>query len=112
MKYMLDTNICIYLIKKHPLKTLHRLQQTDASDVCISTISVGELEYGIEKSQKRDLNRLALAEFLAPIEIFLSMKPRRHIMAEFVRSLSPKAEPSAPTTFRLPPMPSVVILSS
>jgi tRNA(fMet)-specific endonuclease VapC len=70
MKYMLDTNICIYLIKKHPVKTLHRLQQTDASEVCISAISVSELEYGIEKSQKRDLNRLALAEFLAPIEIF------------------------------------------
>jgi tRNA(fMet)-specific endonuclease VapC len=69
MKYMLDTNICTYLIKKHPVKTLQRLQQVDASDVCISVIAVSELEYGIEKSLKRDLNRLAFAEFLAPIEI-------------------------------------------
>ncbi|MBD3242195.1 MAG: PIN domain-containing protein [Chitinivibrionales bacterium] len=69
MKYMLDTNICIYLIKKRPPQTLRKLQQISISDVCVSAVSVAELEYGVEKSRKREQNRIALAEFLAPVEI-------------------------------------------
>ena len=69
MKYMLDTNMCICLIKKRPVQVLQTLQKIDVSDVCISSIVVAELEYGIEKSKFKEQNRIALAEFLAPIEI-------------------------------------------
>ncbi|MEW6360251.1 MAG: type II toxin-antitoxin system VapC family toxin [Planctomycetota bacterium] len=69
MKFMLDTNICIYIIKKKPERVIRRLRKADVSDVCISSITLSELEYGVRKSLKHDQNRLALAEFLAPIEI-------------------------------------------
>ena len=69
MKYMLDTNICIYIIKKHPVQVLAKLKKKNISDVCISSITLGELEYGVEKSERAGQNALALAKFLAPIEI-------------------------------------------
>lgn len=69
MKYMLDTNTCIYLIKNKPLGIVKKLQSLKIEDVSISTITLAELEYGVEKSQKREQNKLALAEFLAPVEV-------------------------------------------
>jgi tRNA(fMet)-specific endonuclease VapC len=69
MKYMLDTNICIYIIKQKPVSVLKRLQELKIDDVSISAITLAELEYGVEKSRKKEQNKLALAEFIAPIEI-------------------------------------------
>ena len=69
MKYMLDTNTCIYLIKNKPLGIVKKLQSLKIEDISISTITLAELEYGVEKSQKREQNKLALAEFLAPVEV-------------------------------------------
>ncbi len=69
MKFMLDTNICIYLIKKKPMIVIDRLRKISASDVCLSSITLSELEYCIEKSEQKDRNRLALAEFTASLEV-------------------------------------------
>ncbi|MFZ2055274.1 MAG: type II toxin-antitoxin system VapC family toxin [Candidatus Aminicenantales bacterium] len=69
MKYMLDTNICIALIKRKPQKVLNRLSQLSAGDIGISTITLAELRYGIAKSQFAQRNREALEEFLLPLEI-------------------------------------------
>lgn len=69
IKYMLDTNICIYIIKKKPIDVIERFRQTQISQVGISSITLSELEYGIIKSSKPDQNRFALAQFLAPMEI-------------------------------------------
>lgn len=69
MKYMLDTNICIYIIKKRPEKIFARFQSLGVDDICISTITLAELEYGVEKSQYHEKNRIALACFLSPLEI-------------------------------------------
>ena len=69
MKYMLDTNICIYVIKKKPDKVIRRLRELRLSDVCISSITLSELEYGVEKSARRDRNKIALVKFIAPIEV-------------------------------------------
>lgn len=66
---MLDTNICIYIIKKHPIHVLNNLKKKDISDVCLSSITLAELEYGVQKSERKDQNSIALAEFSAPIEI-------------------------------------------
>jgi len=49
-KYLLDTNICIYIIKKKPLHVIQKLQSLDISDVAISSITLSELEYGVSKS--------------------------------------------------------------
>ena len=69
MRYMLDTNICIYVIKHKPEKVLRKLQTIHPEDVCISSVTYAELVYGIEKSAAVEKNRLALSMFLANMEI-------------------------------------------
>jgi tRNA(fMet)-specific endonuclease VapC len=69
MKYMLDTNICIALIKRKPPKILRRFHSLAVGDIGISTISLGELRYGAAKSQSAEKNLQALEEFLLPLEI-------------------------------------------
>lgn len=69
MRYLLDTNICIYLIKQKPQKVLDKFQTLSIFDVGISSITVAELEYGIAKSQQQEKNRTALLQFLIPLEI-------------------------------------------
>lgn len=67
--YMLDTDICIYIIKKKPEHVIERLSKSHISDIGISSITLSELEYGAVKSSRPAQNKLALSEFLAPIEI-------------------------------------------
>ena len=69
IQYMLDTNICIYIIKKKPENVLDRFRQTQVSDIGISSITLSELEYGVMKSTRPEQNKLALAQFIAPMEI-------------------------------------------
>lgn len=67
--FMLDTNICIYIIKRKPEQVLQRLKNARISDIGVSSITLSELAYGAEKSSRPDQNRIALAQFLAPLEI-------------------------------------------
>lgn len=69
MKFMLDTNICIYLIKKHPANVLKKLERQLIQDVCISSITLAELMFGVEKSLHKEKNKAALNEFILPLEI-------------------------------------------
>jgi len=69
MTYMLDTNICIYIIKQKTLKVLDALKKLDVGDVCVSVVTLAELAYGVAKSQQRERNTIALTSFLAPLEI-------------------------------------------
>ncbi len=69
MRYLFDTNICIYLIKKHPSEVLERFRQHSPQDVAISTITLFELQYGIEKSQYRQRSEDALTKFLLPLNL-------------------------------------------
>lgn len=69
MKYMLDTNICIYIIKQKPQKVINRFRQAKVSEIGVSSITLSELEYGVIKSANPEQNKLALTQFVAPIEI-------------------------------------------
>ena len=69
MKYMLDTNMCIYIIKKHPEKVFKKFTKLDVGDVCISSITLAELMYGVQKSHHHQQNKVALAEFTSPLEV-------------------------------------------
>lgn len=69
MRYMLDTNICIYTIKHKPEKVFQRLQEIDPEDICVSSVTYAELVHGVEKSAAVEKNRLALLMLLANIEI-------------------------------------------
>lgn len=69
IKYLLDTNVCIYVIRKRPDSVLARLRRMRVTEVGISSITLSELEYGVAKSLRPEANKLALTEFLAPIEV-------------------------------------------
>jgi tRNA(fMet)-specific endonuclease VapC len=69
MKYMLDTNTCIYIIKRKPQDVIERFNKIEISQVGISSITLSELLYGVSKSLKPEQNQMALAQFVAPLEI-------------------------------------------
>ena len=69
IKFMLDTNICIYIIKKKPQNVIERFRQVQVSEIGISSITLSELEYGVMISAKPKQNKVALAQFIAPIEV-------------------------------------------
>ncbi len=69
MRYMLDTNICIYIIKHKPESVYTKLKKIQPEDVCISSITYSELAYGVERSEQTDRNRLALTLMLSNIDI-------------------------------------------
>lgn len=69
MMYMLDTNICIYAMKQKPEKVLLRLKEELDSGVCISSITLAELEYGMKHSSNPVKNEQALLRFLAPLSV-------------------------------------------
>lgn len=67
--WMLDTNICIELIRERNPKVLKALRRRSVGEVGISAITLAELEHGVEKSAKPEQNRIALCQFCAPLEI-------------------------------------------
>lgn len=69
MKYMLDTNICIYLINKKPTDVIEKFKSINYDDVCISSITYSELCYGVMKSKYVERNRIALYMFLSGIKV-------------------------------------------
>lgn len=66
---MLDTNICIYIIKNKPLNVRKKLEIHSFGEIAISSITVSELYYGAYKSSKREQNLLGLNNFLSPFNI-------------------------------------------
>lgn len=69
MMVMLDTDICIYLIKNKPEKMRKRLMSFHPSDVGISSVTVAELQYGVAKSKAKEKNAAMLDGLLLPLEI-------------------------------------------
>ena len=69
MKLLLDTNICIYVIKKKPATVLDQFRNFAPADVCVSSITVFELMYGVYKSRRPMKNLEALNLFLTPLAI-------------------------------------------
>ncbi|MBI9096675.1 MAG: type II toxin-antitoxin system VapC family toxin [Sphaerochaeta sp.] len=67
--YLLDTNICIYIINKHPIHVVERIKKLQPHEIKISAISIAELEYGASKSKKRKMNRNALLHFASAFDI-------------------------------------------
>ncbi len=68
-EYLLDTNICIYLIKKCPPEVFKRFQQIQLKQLHISTVTVYELHYGIQKNNSHQRNLTALENFIAPLTV-------------------------------------------
>jgi predicted nucleic acid-binding protein len=68
LTYMLDTNICIHVMKRYPPELRDKFN-TLAEQLCISSITLGELHYGAEKSARRAENLTAIEHFVARLEM-------------------------------------------
>ncbi len=69
MKYLLDTNICIALIRQKPAALIQRLMSLQPGDAGISSITLAELFHGVEKSVRPEQNMSALEQFLLPLDL-------------------------------------------
>lgn len=69
MRYLLDTNTCIYIIKRSPEYVYERFTQLHVGDVGISVITFCELQFGVANSNAVDKNQRALAKFLGPLDV-------------------------------------------
>lgn len=67
--YLLDTNICIYIINKKPKHVVEHIKTLDPHQIKLSAISIGELEYGVAKSRSKEQNRQALVYFASAFDI-------------------------------------------
>ena len=63
---MLDTDTCIYLIKDHPKQVRERLRSQMEGEICLSSIVISELWFGVYKSQRVQQNEITLSRFLNP----------------------------------------------
>lgn len=68
-EYLLDTNICIYLIKKCPPEVFERFQQIQLQQLHIPAITVFELYYGIQRNNSHRRNLSALKNFISPLTV-------------------------------------------
>lgn len=69
MRVMLDTNICIYVIKQRPERVIERFRSLAVGDVGISVITLAELRYGAGKSSQPKRNHEVLQQFVSPLQV-------------------------------------------
>ena len=68
-RFMLDTNICIYIIKNNPISVRQKFEKISASNLVLSTVTLAELRYGAEKSQAREKAIKAIDQLSRHIQI-------------------------------------------
>ena len=93
MKLLLDTNICIYIIKRKPAAVLKRFLEYKVGDIGISSITLSELHYGVAKSEHRDKNAKALDEFIIPLEVVPFDEAAAHVYGEIRAGLEKAGTP-------------------
>ncbi len=69
MEYLLDTNVCIYIIKKRPESVINKFKTIAVGNIGISSITMAELQYGIMKSSNPEKNNIALNKFVTPLKV-------------------------------------------
>ena len=68
IKFMLDTNICIYVIKRKPIEVLQTFNE-HAGELCISSITLAELLHGAEKSEYKAKNLKIIEDFVSRLDV-------------------------------------------
>lgn len=92
---MLDTHICIYVIKQRPLQVLDAFRRYEGAGIGISSITAGELWYGVEQSQS-ERNRVALRQFLEPLEVAPFDEKASQVYGTVRADLESRGEPIGP----------------
>mgnify|MGYP001610781474 CR=1 FL=1 len=93
MKVMLDTNICIYLIKQRPQSVLERFLSLPVGDIGISVITLAELRYGASKSTQSKKNHEALEQFISPLRVAAFDQPATVAYGKIRAALERKGRP-------------------
>jgi len=93
MKLLLDTNICIYIIKQKPAAVLKRFLEYQIGDIGISSITLSELRCGVAKSAHREKNAKALNEFIIPLEVVSYDEAAAHVYGDIRATLEKAATP-------------------
>lgn len=93
MKLLLDTNICIYIIKQKPATVLKRFLEYQIGDIGISSITLSELRYGVAKSAHREKNAKALQEFIIPLEVVPYDEAAAHVYGDIRATLEKAGTP-------------------
>jgi tRNA(fMet)-specific endonuclease VapC len=93
MILLLDTNICIYIIKQKPAAVLKRFLEYQIGDIGISSITLSELRYGVAKSAHREKNAKALNEFIIPLEVVSYDEAAAHAYGDIRASLEKAGTP-------------------
>jgi len=96
MKWMLDTDTCIAIIKRKPENALKKLRGKSIGQVGISAITLSELTFGIEKSRRRDQAREALSEFVIALEVAPFEGDAASVYGMVRASLEVKGQPIGP----------------
>ena len=96
IKYLIDTNICIYIMNKRPIEIIHKFKQFDVGEIGVSTITISELQYGVAKSKNRRLNKQRVEEFLSPLEILPYDEIAASIYGDIRLQLEKFGEPIGP----------------
>jgi len=66
---MLDTDMCSYIIKEHPIKVLNRFKTLEMRAICISIVTYAELMYGVERSSSKRVNREVIKDFVKHLDV-------------------------------------------
>lgn len=93
MKYMLDTDMCIYIIQKQPPEVLNKFERLPLGAVGISSVTLAELQYGVEKSHHKSKNQVALDAFCSALEIQAFDIPAAKHYGKIRTSLESKGTP-------------------
>lgn len=67
--YMLDTNICSYIIKQRPPAVLKKFEMIQKDQTCISILTYAELQYGVEKTSSKRINQAIIEAFVEHLKI-------------------------------------------
>ena len=101
MKLLLDTNICIYIIKQQPAAVLKHFLEYQVGDIGISSITLSELRYGVAKSTHREKNSKALDEFIIPLEVVSFDEDAAHVYGDIRANLEKAGMPIGAMDMRI-----------
>jgi tRNA(fMet)-specific endonuclease VapC len=96
VRYLLDTNICITMIKQRPLRVMEKFRACDVGDIGVSSITVSELWYGVAKSlnqASKAANSKALRQFLLPLNVVSYDERAAEAYGEIRAALEQAGEP-------------------
>jgi tRNA(fMet)-specific endonuclease VapC len=96
IKYLLDTNICIYIMNKRPVEIIEKFKQFEVGEIGVSTVTVSELYYGIGKSKNLKLNEQRVEEFLSPLNVLSYDEDAAHLYGTIRVQLEKQGKPIGP----------------